>query len=266
MAAFKSIWSQVVVSNHHAIFALPFYHMSSEPFWRLVARPGCELWIQSKGAMRTLNNLMTAVQYAAIDEELFELLAQRESRDVLKNTLLEQYFKHTTAPLLYEDEIGKRAQLLHESSEDYKRKIEELKKEVDQNTYQEEIYLRGGVFKREVPKIYNNTCAISGWRVDALVNVSMIDACHIVPFSESYDDSLQNGIALSPNLHRAFDRGLIAISDEYTVVVNSNFTETKSSYGIKQFEGVKIALPNETSMYPSLENIAQHRKKMGFEN
>jgi putative restriction endonuclease len=60
----------------------------------------------------------------------------------------------------------------------------------------EELFLRGGMFRREVPKIYNNKCCISDMRIDAIVNVSMIDACHIVPFSSSYNDTITNGIAL----------------------------------------------------------------------
>jgi putative restriction endonuclease len=97
--------------------------------------------------------------------------------------------------------------VLNESPEIYKKEIKVL---IEQKN-EDEIFLRGSLFKREIPKIYNNTCCISGMRIDATINVSMIDACHIVPFNESYDDTVTNGIALCPNLHRAFDRGLIAI-------------------------------------------------------
>lgn len=101
----------------------------------------------------------------------------------------------------------------NENPVEYKRKFAELKNRLNNEAYQEEVFARGGIFKREIPKIYDNTCAISGTRVDALLSISMVDACHIVPFSEGYDDTLVNGIALRPNLHRAFDRGLISISE-----------------------------------------------------
>lgn len=93
----------------------------------------------------------------------------------------------------------------------------------------------------------------------------MVDACHIVPFSECYDDTLSNGIALCPNLHRAFDRGLIAISDDYTVLVNKNFVENKrSAFNISQFAGKRIFLPDSEDMYPSLDNFAKHRCRFSF--
>ena len=142
-----------------------------------------------------------------------------------------------------------------------------MKNQVDENAFQEEIFIRGGLFKREIPRIYNNTCAISGLRLTSVVsNVSMIDACHIVPFSESYDDTLTNGIALCPNLHRAFDRGLISISSDYTVLINKkNFVEDKNStYNLSQFENQRIILPYSEELYPALENLYEHRNKNGF--
>ena len=57
VASFKTNWSKLVVTYHHPIFAMPFYHMSSEPFWKLIANVGCEKWIVSKSSMRSLQNL-----------------------------------------------------------------------------------------------------------------------------------------------------------------------------------------------------------------
>ncbi len=68
---FKSTWNMLVTTNHDLRFALPFYHMSSEPFWKLIPNPGCEKWIEAKSSMRSFNNINTAVAYALIDEELF---------------------------------------------------------------------------------------------------------------------------------------------------------------------------------------------------
>ena len=267
VASFKANWSKLVTTNHYPIFALPFYHMSSEPFWKLIPNVGCEKWIESKSSMRSLGNLTMAVQFALIDNELVNLLLVPESRDILKISILDKYFPNTKSNYGSNgnDDLPS-ASILHDNSEEYKRKIIELKNKVDENAFQEEIFIRGGLFKREVPKIYNNTCAISGLRLTAVTTtVSMIDACHIVPFSESYDDTLTNGIALCPNLHRAFDRGLISFSDNYTVLINKNFVEDKNSvFNISQFEGKQIILPYSEELYPALENLHKHRNKNGF--
>lgn len=265
VSAFKSNWSKLVTTTHHPIFALPFYHMRSEPFWQLIAAPGCEIWIESKGSMKTFGNLKTAVEFARIDQELTELLSKPETRDVLKVSVLDEYFRETGSHYGDFNTGGlPDSSILYESSETYKRKIAELKKRVDENTFQEEVFIRSGLFKREIPKVYYNTCAISGLRIDATSNTSMVDACHIVPFSEGYDDTLVNGIALCPNLHRAFDRGLIAVSDNFKVVVSRQFVENSSVYNLNQFAVKEILLPENPKYYPASENLRHHRKRFGF--
>lgn len=260
---FKSTWNALVTTSHDLRFALPFYHLSSEPFWKLIPNNGCEKWIEAKSSMRSFSNLNTAVAYAEIDNELFELLKQKDSREILKITLLEKYFPESKSNFggndggKYLNNLSN--EIMEEEAEEYRKRIHELKKELDEENYQEEIYLRDGVFKREIPRIYNYTCCISGMRIDATVNVSMIDACHIIPFSESYNDTITNGIALCPNLHRAFDRGLISIDNNYKVMVSKKIIETNSKYSLKQFKGKKILLPKEIKFYPELANIEWHR-------
>lgn len=90
----------------------------------------------------------------------------------------------------------------------------------------------------------------------------MIDACHIIPFSESYDDTVTNGIALCPNLHRAFDRGIISIDDKYKVIVSSVFKEENVKYSIKEFQSKKIILPTQKEYHPLLDNFIWHRKNV----
>ena len=264
VGTFKSTWNALVNTGHDMIFALPFYHMQSEPFWKLSANPGCEKWIEAKGSMRSFGNLNTAVAYAEIDHELFELLNENDSREILKYTLLEKYFPETKDNLIvYPDSYCSDItnEILREGAEAYRTRIQELKNRLDKDTYQEELFVRSGIFKREVPKVYNNTCCISGLRVDATIFVTMVDACHIVPFSISYDDTISNGLALCPNLHRAFDRGLITLSDDYRVQVSDSFIEDESSYSIRQFAGKEILLPAKREWWPDEGKVGWHRER-----
>lgn len=256
----------MVKTNHHQIFALPFYHLNSEPFWSLVPNIGCEKWIESKSSMRSFGNLTTAVNFAIIDVELKQLFEIDENREILKFSILEKYFPNTK--LFYGTKLDNfpKIDILNETSQEYTRNIKKLQQVLNENEFQEEVFIRSGLFKREIPKIYNNTCAISGLRIDAISNVSMIDACHIIPFSEGYNDTLTNGIALCPNLHRAFDRGLISISNNYKVLLSNKFVEnTSSSLNLNQFNNCEIILPFNKEYRPSLENLYHHRQRFGFE-
>ena len=260
---FKSNWNNLVTSNHQCLFALPFYHMNSEPFWKLVPNKGCEIWVKSKSSMRSLHNITTAVKYAIIDIELFELLLIPENNELAKQFILNLYFQNTKnnyGQNSYLNDIEN--QIANEDSSVYSKRILELRKELNEESYQEEIFIRSNIFKREIPKIYNNTCCISGLRIDSTINVSMVDACHIIPFSESYNDTITNGIALCPNLHRAFDRGLISIDEKYKVKVSTAFTEIENEYSIKRLENKQILLPTDERFFPSVESIKWHNSNI----
>nr|NQU88958.1 HNH endonuclease [Bacteroidota bacterium] len=265
---FKSNWKRLVETNHQCLFTLPFYHMSTEPFWKLIPNIGCEIWVKSKSSMRSFANLTTAIKYARIDKELKDLLLEKDESEVLLQFILEKYFPDTKGNFSsgannYISDIEN--QIIKEPNEIYQARLFQIRKEVDNDAFQEEVFVRSNIFKKEIPKIYNYTCCISGLRIDAVDNISMIDACHIIPFSESYNDTITNGIALCPNLHRAFDRGLISINKIYQVIVNKNFSEPyRSSHNIKQFEKVEILLPENEKQYPSLNSLTYHRDKFGF--
>jgi putative restriction endonuclease len=266
---YKSNWKSLVKTNHQCLFTLPFYHMNTEPFWELIPNKGCELWIKSKSPMRSFSNLATAIQCAIIDYELKELFLKKVESNILLHFLLDTYFAETEGNFIsdsgnsYISDIEN--QILNESEETYKVRLLQIRKELDNDEFQEEVFVRKNIFKKEIPKIYNYTCCISGLRIDAGDNISMIDACHIIPFSESFNDTISNGIALCPNLHRALDRGLISIDNNFRVLINKRFSEPfQTVYNIKQFEGVSISLPDNYTYYPSFESLTHHRNKFGF--
>lgn len=262
---FKINWANYVEEEREKRFALPFYHMKTESFWRLIPNNGYKVWIELKDSMRSLGNLQVAVDYAEIDLELFEILRKPIEREVLKQALLDTYFPNAVVKansyeglnLIHDIEN----QLVNESSVTYSAEIKELKSKLSKIEFEEEVILRGSLFKREVPKKYKFTCCISKLSVDVTFNsTTLIEACHIEPFSVSYIDTISNGLALSPTLHAAFDRGLFTISDDYRVIVSNKFRESKSPHGLQQFNGQKILLPDLELHFPDLERLAWHRK------
>ncbi len=269
VGVFKDLWENLVESKrHHCIFALPFYHLRTEVFWNLIPKKGFEKAVQSKIAMKSFSNLNAAINYAEIDIELYNLLNQKEAREILKSAVLDKYFpdsKNNFPNNKGTEYINKlQNDILNESSEIYKKKLLKLKNELNDESFEEEKFIRGNIFKKQIPIIYQNTCAISGLQINATFNVSLIDACHIIPFSNSYDDTITNGISLTPTLHRAFDRGLISIDDNYRVIVSKKFNENniESQYSIKQFEGKQILLPKKQKYYPNIKNLIWHRENI----
>lgn len=273
---FTSNWALLVgKGNYHPLIAQPFYHLKSEGkfplWWRLIPKPGCELWLENAGSMRSLRNLTSAVDYAEIDTELAVILNDAKSRHVLRQSVLETYFPGQVSVSLdsagvHFEEISR--QIVQEDPSIYAAAVKKLKEELSgseagRELFQQEIIVRGGAFQREVPKLYGYRCCASGLKIDATFNVSMIDACHIVPFAKSYNDTITNGIALCPNLHRAFDRGMITVDENFRVIVSERFVESEDSvYSIKQLAGKPIVLPAEPRYHPLIQNFAWHRKNI----
>lgn len=266
VALFKTNWNILVRTNHDCRITYPFYYLKSDRFWKLIPRNNYGNIEVLGSAVKSFNRLYEAIEYAFLAEDLFMLMLDSECNLVLQKFLLEEYFPDTKANMnetsqqyrLFEELSRK---ILNEKAVDYKSEIISLLEKEDE----EEIYLRGNVFKREIPRIYNNTCCISGMRISSVSPISMIDACHIIPFSKSYNDTVSNGIALCPNLHRAFDRGLISLDENYRIIISKSFGESDSEYSICNFEGRKILLPENAKHFPLRSNLRWHRKNVFIE-
>ncbi len=265
---FRGYWNQLVKTGHTPNFALPFFHLQNEKsqIWKLETLLGFENVLTSSNSVKSLSTLSTYVRYGKLADEFFNFLLDKPNREIAKARIIEKYFDLSgngfyDFPVDYLKEID--SQILNEPPSEYVGRIIQLKNQAKE-IMEEEDFMREAAFKKLIPQLYNNTCAISGMRVDTTMNASMIDACHIVPWAESHDDTVTNGISLSPNLHRAFDRGLIAIDDDYRVIISDGFVESDSPYKISQFNKSKILLPESSKCRPSRENLENHRNRWGF--
>ncbi|MHB0754344.1 HNH endonuclease [Polaribacter sp. M15] len=265
LLSFKNNWNKLVETKHTCKFYLPFFHLRSEPFWFLVSKNGKSLELTSSNSVKSFKSLNETVAFAEIDKELFQLLSDEKSLAFFIELLVDLYFPNQKSNFLLNEgndiESNIQNQILKEDGETYQKLITELKFNLSDDEYEEEIFVRGGLFKRTIPKLYNYTCCISEMRIESLSNIQMVDACHIIPFSISKDDTITNGLSLSPNLHRAFDRGLITINKNYIVRVSPIIIENKSPYSISQFDGKQIILPENDKYYPSPISLDWHNKE-----
>ncbi|HEY9184510.1 MAG TPA: HNH endonuclease [Salegentibacter sp.] len=263
--AFQNNWKLLVDTRHTSNFALPFFHLRSEPFWRLVTKPGSKLSLTSSKSIKSFNSLNESVAFAEIDKDLFYLLLLPENQLWFEQLLIDFYFPNVRSyykrPEKYSEEIEIENEILNEPKEKYQAHLIDLKSKLEDNQFEEEIFIRGSLFKKTVPKIYDFTCCISGLKITSTHNVQMVDACHIYPFSLSNDDTVSNGIALSPTLHRAFDRGLITINSNYVVRVSPSIQNENTNYSLTKFEGKQILLPENEKWYPSQESLNWHNKE-----
>ena len=119
-------------------------------------------------------------------------------------------------------------------------------------------FKRNPEFRREIIKVYQNHCCLCG------IQLGIVEAAHIVPHAHpNSSDNVDNGLALCPNHHSLFDTGLVGISEDYKLLVNSNRAEylkqrhlIEGIDEINRLEWSSIRLPDKPQFYPSASNLA----------
>ncbi|MFL9871495.1 HNH endonuclease [Paraburkholderia megapolitana] len=106
-------------------------------------------------------------------------------------------------------------------------------------------------FRQQILHNYGYRCCIYGESV-----VELLEAAHIQPYVNEQSNHPQNGLCLRVDLHRLFDEGLLAVSDEFTLMVSPRLANT--SYA--GLQGGKLTLPANASAHPSSEALALHRE------
>jgi predicted restriction endonuclease len=115
-------------------------------------------------------------------------------------------------------------------------------------------------FRRAVLSSYRGRCCISG-----LSDARLLTASHIVPWSNDKANRLNpsNGLCLSAIHDKAFDLGLIAISDDYEVMLSEQLKRNEDAFAAQIFhplEGRKIELPEK--FVPSIAFLSRHRSEI----
>ncbi|MGJ8569951.1 MAG: HNH endonuclease [Hoeflea sp.] len=77
---------------------------------------------------------------------------------------------------------------------------------------------RDAKFRQHVRIAYDRRCAFTGLRLINGKGRPEVEAAHIMPVEQNGPDSIQNGIALSGTVHWMFDRGLLSMEDDFTIL------------------------------------------------
>ncbi len=267
---FHDIWHMLVYTQNVPNFSLPFYHLKNErgEFWKLITLPGKEIPTTKSKSIKSFKALNDTVMAAQLSDELFLVFSNPVKREELKLAILEKYFGVTSQ--IPEKEKVKysslvKAEILYDPEENYSRKVIKTISEIPAEAREEIMILRSSIFRKAILEVYNNQCSVSGLKVEDANRNSLVDACHILPFAQTYNDSIKNGLALSPTFHRAFDRGLISISNNYKVLVHPKLKDYNPDSGIRQYENREIYLPGNERFYPSLKSFQEHRIRFGYQ-
>jgi putative restriction endonuclease len=221
-------------------------------------KPGFEGLVKTKVKIRTPSTIRETVESAYLDNELWNILQNPSDRTVLTHTLIEEWFSDRSQviqPLLQVNAFAE----LEDNLRSLGGKIYQPQELEDDQT----VIVRDAAFRKIVVSTYNHTCAFCGLQILDTKGQNIVDGSHIKPFSQFYDDRIDNGLSLCKNHHWAFDRFWFSINDDYTIVVSENLREeSPNAKPMREFKGDRINLPAQEQYYPRLEALRWHRENM----
>jgi len=115
-----------------------------------------------------------------------------------------------------------------------------------------------GQFRKDVLSHWNNTCPVTGVNSPNLLIASHIHSWFLSDSDEKIDGF--NGLLLSPNADKLFDKGLISFSCDGSILVSPNLsTDTLIALGISEKTKI-IGLTPKHYFY-----LEKHRSTFGYE-
>ncbi len=112
-------------------------------------------------------------------------------------------------------------------------------------------------FRETVLTAYLNQCCITG-----ISNTTLLDACHISNWADDEKNRTnpKNGLCMNSLFHRAYDKFLLAITPDYTILISDQMLEkvkddTFLSY-LLSIQGRSIIMPEKFS--PDKDLLALH--------
>ena len=107
-------------------------------------------------------------------------------------------------------------------------------------------------FRDNLLRIYDSKCVMSGCK-----EKEVLQAAHILPYTDAETNKIDNGLLLRADLHNLFDLYLISINPkDFTILVSREIKD--SDY--RKLHGKKIKMPKNEIKSPSKKALAIHLK------
>jgi len=252
---YQRFFSATKAPSDHANPYFPFFHLAGnlrgggKSFWHLKPLPGREKVLEAMTTARSMADISANIAYADLDPELFGLLQAPDALEALAETIsmhwLDRGLQELRTVVARSSEISNYEQRLR------------LSRAVAATESPPPAYVRDPAFRRVVTEIYDYRCAATGVRILLpSTGEAMVEAAHIHPFCEAGDDDPRNGLALTPNMHWAMDRNLIAPGPDLKWHVSPVLDERIPDFAMLiGLRGLPLISPKEARFSPKRESL-----------
>ena len=228
----------------------PFFYLKSQGFWQAL-----------NNEMRPSTSV-EVTQSIQLDPEFLALMQDADFRRSARIILVETYFPPKERIALYAL-LGVPAQ-----TQEFQRELHLLNTDTATQAVKQGRSARFGV---QVVCGYQHTCALTGYRIITQNGESVVEAAHIEPWAKTHNNDIHNGLALSRNVHWAFDRGLWSVNDpvgdQFPILIKpERFQEWgPEALGLLGYEkSAFLKFAEGTSLRPKPDYLRRHRHQWGF--
>jgi putative restriction endonuclease len=257
---FNGYWNSIMPLGSKTSMAYPYPRLKTDGFWKLIPNPGFENQININ--FSSMTKLREVCAGARMDEELFRLLCKPETREQLRAALIETYFAtEIRTKVLEQGHLNYAAYRYSEKLLKVAEWKKQFEKPEDEPEWQKKI--RNSGFRRTIVNLYQHRCTLCGIRMLTPEGHTIVDAAHVKPWKDSFDDRPTNGMALCKLCHWSFDKGLMSVGKEYEVLVSKRVSAEKNYPGhILTLTDRPIFTPDKQMFWPAQDNLSWHRKNL----
>ncbi|WP_111748654.1 HNH endonuclease [Salinisphaera orenii] len=240
---FRDYFQTVAGPGDRANPYFPFFHLKSEGFWHVQPRQGRREALRALTTVRSPAQVTDNIDCVALDSDLYGLLREQHARAALTETIVTYWFERRASELQSMVERSRRINR-------YERQLRGLDDEVPSGDAPPEA-IRDPAFRRVVLEAYDYRCAATGTRIILPDESVMVQAAHIEPFAETRNDDPCNGLALTPDMHWAMDKGIIAPGPDYKWHVSGELDpRIPDNEPLMRLDDKGLLLPTEQRFWP----------------
>lgn len=256
--SFTGYWRKLFPEGKTTTMAYPFPRLQGDGVLALAPLPGVTRLIPP-GEIHSLHKLRSCYSHACLDDNLYVLLQGAQSREALRHSVVNHYFAPDIRALVQgESRINRlSAKYTHYLLDEGALTPDEIK-EVKVTRIVRDRGFRGALLPE-----YDHRCAMCKIRVRTPEEHHVVDAAHIVPFAETRNNKLTNGLSLCKLCHWAFDEGMLGIDRNHRILVSSHMSAAgNSAANLLDLEHQPIVEPKNPMYSPGEENLAKHRSSV----
>jgi putative restriction endonuclease len=262
---YRRFFEAVRAPGDHPNPYFPFFHLAGDlrggekSFWALKALAGREAVLAAMSTARSARDITDNIAHAELDAALFVLLQDPAAIDALTESLARHWFGRGLEDLTT---VVERSAAVSR----YERRLRSGELAPAVTDVPPPAYIRDPAFRRVVIQAYDYRCAATGVRVVLPSGEAMVEAAHIHPFSVAGDDDPRNGLALTPDMHWAMDKDLIAPGPDLKWHVSKALDARIPDFrALCELAGRPLILPTEARLYPKRECLEWRRERLkGF--